>query len=74
MKRATAKRNVIPLTATLHTDAPQGESTQTVRLVGETPAHYRIMPTPAGAIRLAADRWLRVGETALVPKRVITIE
>lgn len=74
MKRATAKRNVVPCTATLHTPTLAGDSTQTVRLVGETPAHFRIMPTPAGAIRLAGDRWLRVGETALVPKRVVTIE
>lgn len=73
MKRASSKRNVIPLTATLHTGTPAGDSTQTVTLVGETSAHYRIMPTPAGAIRLAGDRWLRRGETTLVPKTAITI-
>jgi hypothetical protein len=53
-----------------------GYSETPVEVIGETPKRYRIIcPPDRQAVKLAGrNRWLRVGETALVPKTAIKVK
>lgn len=59
--------------ALLCLDGWAGRSETPVEVVGETPKRYRIaIPPGSQPVRLGGrHRWLRIGETALVPKTAI---
>lgn len=48
-----------------------GDSSQPVRVIGETPKRWRIEPTGQEPVRLAGKRWVRPGSSALVPKHAV---
>lgn len=64
---------VKPQPAWLHLRGWEGETVQEVEIIAETPKRYRVMPVGKRAVKLAGrERWLRPGETALVPKSAVT--
>jgi hypothetical protein len=61
--------------AELYMDGWSGRTAQLCVVIGETPMRYRVRPVyTAGVLRLGGRRReIRTGETALVPKRAITL-
>lgn len=63
-----------PWAAWLHIQDWAGHTKQAVLVVGETKARYRIAPAGDERVKLGGrSRWLAPGETALVPKRAVTV-
>jgi hypothetical protein len=62
------------LRAWLWLDGWAGRIKQAVLIIGETPKRYRITPAGTDRVRLAGRyRWLAPGDSALVPKRAVTL-
>lgn len=63
-------------TALLRMDGWAGRHDYAVVVVGETPQRYRIkLPPQTDPIRLAGGgRWLRCGQSALVPKHAVAFD
>lgn len=60
--------------AYLHLDGWEGRTKQAVTVVGESARSYRITPAGDEQVKLGGrSRWLSPGETALVPKRAVTV-
>lgn len=59
-----------PRDAYICTDGWEGRTEQFVLVVGETPKRYRIMATQ-GTKLAGRSRWLKPGQTALVPKYAV---
>lgn len=52
-----------------------GDIRERVKVVGETPKRYRIIPYGVDRIRLAGrERYLKAGESALVPKGAVALD
>jgi hypothetical protein len=52
----------------------EGITQQAILIIGETPKRYRITPAGTEPVRLAGRRrWLSPGDSALVPKRAVTL-
>lgn len=55
-------------------DGWAGRTDTPVEIVGETPKRFRITPTDDKPVKLAGrSRWLRPGQTALVPKHAVQV-
>lgn len=64
----------IEIPAHLHLDGWEGRTKQAVTVVGESARSYRITPAGDEQVKLGGrSRWLSPGETALVPKRAVTV-
>lgn len=64
---------VVEWPAWLHLSGWEGYTTQAVSVVGETSERYQITPAGSEYVKLrGASRWLRPGDTALVPKHAVT--
>lgn len=64
----------IGMPAHLHLDGWEGRTKQAVTVVGESARSYRITPAGDERVKLAGrSGWLAPGETALVPKRAVTL-